>query len=230
MHPADAVLNLPAEKHSHGLRRLAATEATHGSFEEAAAAAGRATGTALGKRQVEELTVRTAADVAAFSATHRRPVTADAEQLLVLQVDGKGIVMRPDALRPTTAKAAQTPSAKLGGRPSKGEKRYANAEVGAVADVTPVVRTVADILPATDIKREQASDGPTATGKWLTASVVDDAAFDEATRRDPTTHSRTWIALVDGANHQIDRINAEAASRGVQVHILVDFVHVVEYL
>jgi hypothetical protein len=32
LHPADAVLNLPAEKHSHGLRRLAAVEAAQGSF------------------------------------------------------------------------------------------------------------------------------------------------------------------------------------------------------
>ena len=53
--------------------------------------------------------------------------------------------------------------------------------------------------------------------------------FDEATRRDPT-HTRPWVALVDGANQRIDRTHAEAASRGVSVHILVDFVHVVEYL
>jgi hypothetical protein len=33
--------------------------------------------------------------------------------------------------------------------------------------------------------------------------------FDEADRRDPT-HARTWTALVDGNNHQIDRIQAEA--------------------
>jgi hypothetical protein len=31
LHPADAVLNLPEEKHSHGLRKLAAVEATRGS-------------------------------------------------------------------------------------------------------------------------------------------------------------------------------------------------------
>ena len=237
LHPADAALNLPAEKHSHGLRRLAATEAARGSFDEAAAALGRATGTGLGKRQVEGLTVRAAADFTAFYAIHRQPAHVDDEVLLVLQVDGKGIVMRPDALRPATAKAAEAASPKLASRLSKGEKRYRKriAEVGAVADVTPVVRTAADILPATDAERETATDGPTATGKWLTASVVDDAAtvvaavFDEATRRDPT-HTRPWVALVDGANHQIDRIHAEAASRGVSVHILVDFVHVVEYL
>src|SRR5487761_1415473 len=44
LHPADAVLNLPAEHHSHGLRELAATESTRGSYEEASEAIRRATG------------------------------------------------------------------------------------------------------------------------------------------------------------------------------------------
>jgi len=35
LHPADAVLNLPAEKHSHGLRCLAAIESSRGSFDAA---------------------------------------------------------------------------------------------------------------------------------------------------------------------------------------------------
>ena len=55
LHPADAALNLPAERHSHGLRRLAAVESTRGSYEEAAEAIGRGTGVAVAKRQVEEL-------------------------------------------------------------------------------------------------------------------------------------------------------------------------------
>src|SRR5680860_400887 len=53
--------------------------------------------------------------------------------------------------------------------------------------------------------------------------------FDEAQRRDPT-HQRTWVALVDGAKHQIDRIHAEASTRQVQVTIVCDFIHVLEYL
>jgi hypothetical protein len=35
LHPADAVLNLPTERHSHGLRALAAIEASRGSFTPA---------------------------------------------------------------------------------------------------------------------------------------------------------------------------------------------------
>jgi hypothetical protein len=52
LHPADAALNLPAEKHSHGLRRLAALEASRGSFDGAVEAIERSSGQALGKRQV----------------------------------------------------------------------------------------------------------------------------------------------------------------------------------
>ncbi len=53
--------------------------------------------------------------------------------------------------------------------------------------------------------------------------------FDEAERRDPD-HARTWVALVDGNNHQINRIHAEAAARQAPVRIVIDFVHVLEYL
>jgi hypothetical protein len=51
--PADARLNLPRERHSHGLRRLAAIEASRGSYDEAAEAIGRATGVRPAKRQLE---------------------------------------------------------------------------------------------------------------------------------------------------------------------------------
>jgi hypothetical protein len=158
--------------------------------------------------------------------------------VLVLSADGKGIVMRPGALRPATAKAAASATTKLSTRLSKGEKRNRKrlAEVGAVYDADPVVRTPADILArGEDTDPEQPAQAPVAANKWLTASVTDDAAtvigrlFDEADRRDPT-HARTWIALVDGNNHQIDRIQAEATQRGIDVTILCDFIHVLEYL
>jgi len=38
------------------------------------------------------------------------------------------------------------------------------------------------------------------------------------------------VALVDGNNHQIDRIQAEARTRNVPVAIVIDFIHVLEYL
>ena len=58
LYPADDGLNLPRERHSHGLRRLAAIESARGSFAAAADAIERATGQGVGKRQVEELARR----------------------------------------------------------------------------------------------------------------------------------------------------------------------------
>jgi hypothetical protein len=145
--------------------------------------------------------------------------------------------MRADALRPATAKAAATTTPKLATRLSKGEKRNRKrmAEVGAVYDAVPAVRTPADVLPAADVDVAEPAPGPLATNKWLVASVVDNAAdvvaqiFAEAQRRDPQ-HARTWVALVDGNNHQINRITAEARARDVPITIIIDFIHVLEYL
>ena len=67
--------------------------------------------------------------------------------------------------------------------------------------------------------------------KWLTASVVDDAApvisdvFDEAERRDPY-HRRTCVALVDGNKHQIDCIEAQVLKRKLDVTVLIDLIYV----
>ncbi len=235
LHPADAGLNLPAEKHSHGLRRLAAVEATRGSFDDAVDAVRRSTGQQVGKRQLEGLASQAALDVEGFYA-QRKPPPGASEDLLVLSCDGKGVVMRSDALRPATAASAAKATPKLTTRLSKGEKRNRKrmAEVGAVYDATPAARIPTDILPTTDDQHERAP-GPVTTNKWLTASVVDDAAsvvghiFAEAQRRDPT-HSRTWIALVDGNNHQINRITAEAQAHQVPVSITIDFIHVLEYV
>jgi hypothetical protein len=236
LHPADGVLNLPAEKHSHGLRRLAAIESARGSFEQAVQAIQRITGQRLDKRQVQQLASRAAGDVDRFYARPRRP-PGSAGDVLVLSCDGKGIVMRPEALRQATRKQADASATKLATRLSKGEKRHRKrmAEVGSVYHYAPASRTPGDILPATGDERRRARPGPTARSKWLVASVVADAAevitqiFDEATRRDPDQRS-CWVALVDGNNHQIERIQAQARQRKVPVAIVVDFVHVLEYL
>jgi len=249
VHPADAVLNLPEEKHSHGLRRLAAIEATRGSMEAAGAAITRATGVTVGKRQLEELARRCAADVEAFYL-QRVISPAPDDHALVLTFDGKGIVMRPGALRPATAKAAAASEGRLATRLSPGEKngRKRMAELACVYDAAPVPRTPEDIIstPAQKRRKNKAqasskSEGkgkprePQARGKWLTASVTDDipaviaAAFEEAERRDPG-HSREWAVLIDGNNTQIEAVTAEAASRGITVTIVIDFIHVLEYL
>ena len=236
LHPADAALNLPVERHSHGLRKLAALEAARGSFQDASDAIDRSTGVRLGKRQIEELATLAAVDFEEFYET-RRPARSKPGDLLVLSCDGKGIVMRPDALRAGTAaravRAGPQPKVRLSREEQRNRRRM--AEIGAVYDAKPAPRTAADILASHAPEDQQPDPGPVATNKWLCASVVTDAAvviartFDEAEHRDPK-HRRTWVALVDGNPHQIQRIKYEANKRGVKVTIVCDFVHVLQYL
>lgn len=229
---ADAVLNLPVEKHSHGLRRLAAIESSRGSFDSASNAIERATGTYVPKRQLEALTTRAAQDIDDFYIT-RKGVKATKGDVIVLSADGKGIVMRPGALREPTQRAAAKTNNKLQTRLSRGEKRNRKrmAEVGAVYTVTPAVRSPGDIIST----GENRAAGPQCRDKWLTASVeqataeVITSVFDEAERRDQK-HRCQWVGLVDGNAHQIERIEAEATGRKIDVVIIMDFVHVLEYL
>jgi hypothetical protein len=116
--PADALLNLPVEKHSHGLRRHAAIESSRGSFDDAVAAIERVTGQQLGKRQVEALAQCAAADFHGFYEDRKR--ATEAGDALVISCDGKGVVMRHDALRAATRRQAQSTKSKLKTRLSKG--------------------------------------------------------------------------------------------------------------
>ena len=235
--PADAALSLPAGRHSHSLARLAAVEASRGSFGAAHDAVARRCGNVIGKRQLEQAVTGAAADIPAFYAA-RVPEPCTAETLLVLSADCKGIVMRPGALRAATAKAA----AKLGKmrtRLSAGEKanRKRMACLAAVYDARPAQRRPHDVIapPGGRNGNRTLRAGPKALAKWLAGSVRRDpaeviaAAFDEAEARDPG-HLRTWIVLVDGAEHQLDLIRAEAARRNAGIHVVIDLIHVLEYI
>ena len=238
--PLDASLNLPEELHSHGLRGLAAVEAARGSFDATVEAIERNTGTRLAKRQAEELVKRAAQD---FDAFYDRPESGEPapneKDLLVLSLDGKGIVMRREDLREETRKAAENGQHKLNRRLSRGEKRDRKrmATVAAVYDLMPQARQPEDVLAELRPIRDALKPRPRAHNKRVWASVEKSAAavtsevFEEARRRDPE-HRRRWVVLVDGCRHQIARIRAEAKHRGISkdITLVVDFIHVLEYL
>jgi hypothetical protein len=235
--PADAALSLPAGRHSHSLARLAAIEAARGSFDAAHDAIARRCGPVIGKRQVEQAVTGAAADIPAFYAA-RVPQPCTSSTLLVLSADSKGIVMRPGALRAATARAAARPG-KMRTRLTAGEKpnRKRMATLVAVYDAEPARRRPHDVIapPGGRHGARELPPGPKARAKWLAGSVRRDpaeviaAAFDEAEARDPL-HLRTWVVLVDGAEHQLDLIRAEAARRAVTIHVVIDLIHVLEYI
>jgi hypothetical protein len=237
VYPADAALSLPASRHSHALARLAAQEAARGSFAAAHAAITSRCGPVIGKRQVEQAVVRAATDIAAFYAA-RIPVPCTVSTLLVISADGKGVVMRPQALRPATARAAAR-RGKMRTRLVAGEKpnRKRMATLACVYDAEPAPRRPHDVIapPGGRHGHRTLRPRPKAKAKWLAGSVEHDpaeviaAAFGQAQARDPARR-RTWVVLVDGACHQLDLIRAEAARRGVTIGIVIDLIHVLEYL
>lgn len=235
--PADASLNLPADRFSFGVRERVVTEAIRGSYDDAVAAVVATTGALVAKRQAEELVDAAALDFDAFyDALARDPPELRVEgSLMVLSVDGKGIVMRPEGLREQTRKAAAKGSHKLRGRLSKGEKRNRKrmATVAAVYELEVQPRSVDDILG--DLRGGVREKRPRAHRKRVWASVEKSAsdvireAFDEVQARDPDGH-RPLVALVDGNAVQIREIRSQAKKRGLEVTLVLDLIHVVEYL
>jgi hypothetical protein len=240
LHPLDAELNLPDEKYSLGVRRRAAELATKQSFDEAVAEIAKTTGADVPKRQLEELIVRAARDFDAFYLRREEQaaaVTSESGSILVISTDGKGVRMRKEDLRPATRKIAASKRRRLRRRLAPGEKRGQKrmAQVAAVYTIQPFVRTPEEVMGELAPAHGKAARRPRPENKRVWASLekepdeVIDAAFREAKRRDPRG-KKTWVVLCDGSEAQLfDLCRAELA-HGADVEIILDLIHVGEYL
>ena len=234
--PADATLSLPAGRHSHSLARLAAVEAARGSFEAAHDAIARRCGPVIGKRQLEQAATGAASDIPGFYAA-RVPEPCTASTLLVLSADSKGIVMRPGALRAATARAA----ARLGKMRDPADGR---GETEPQADGHARHRLRRRPGQAPPARRDRPARRPRlppaparAGGPGQVANRVsperpcrDDRRRLRRGRSPRPTAPADLGRPGDGAEHQLELIRAEAARRGAAIHIVIDIVHVLEYL
>lgn len=246
--PRDAVLNLPPCGYSWDLQGLAEMFCRSVSYEQGHEFVLAATGVSIGKRQLEQIIIAAAADAERFYQDRLQDQQdpagdPDLDQdlgrglpPLALSGDGKGVAMLPEARRSRTRDPEQrvrTFEKRAGTGEKKGCKRM--AETGAVFDVA-----VPDGPPRTpeQIMRPDPAGStkpPRAQNRWYTCDITasrDVTAgkiFDQADRRDPG-RLRTWIALLDGDNHQLGLFQAQAAARGITLAIVIDFIHVLEYL
>ena len=240
--PLDAELNLPPGKYSHGLQQIVGNESARGAFDEAVATLRKMTGGSVPKRQVEELTPSIATDFDAFYATRHLDGPEETDDLLAMTTDGKGVKMREESLREATRKAAERKrkEGRTGSRLKPGEKsnRKRMSTVAAVYTVAPNVRTpeeVMDVLKDKGGEKSKKKSRPRPENKRAWASLekdpdeVIDEMLCEAEHRDPE-HRRKWLAVVDGAEHQLDLLKTLIRRHGVTVIIILDFVHVLEYV
>ena len=250
--PRDLVLNLPLCCYSWRLQQLAVVFARDGAYELAREFLQAATGITVGRRQLEEMAAAAASGVPAFYAVPAcgqpgKPADRDGDEPgpLGLSADGKGVAMRPESRR-RRAKAPGKRVKRFQNRPGTGEKGHKRiAEVACVFDVIPQARTPGQVMAShhggsgktgQKEKAKTAKPAPKAVSRRYSVDIAADRPaaigwlFDEAGRRDPG-HARDWVALVDGDNHQIALIEAEAAARGITgLTILIDLIHVLEYL
>lgn len=241
--PRDAQLNLPAQSYSHRLQKRVATKAAKMSFDNVADDISTETGVRLGKRQVEEIVYAAAQD---FDAFYGQPCPEDvqrhaaAKPIQVLTFDGKGVVMRKEALREETRKRAEAraPKAPRGFTRQDTSHRKRMATVAGIYHIDRHVRSpqaVAQQFAPLRLVPCQRHVAPKPVGKKLWASLaksmqtVIERGFAEGKRRDPT-HQAEWVVLVDGDLTQLDDIEQTARSFGVDVVIIVDIMHVLEYL
>lgn len=240
--PKDAELNLPPKLYSHGVQRRAADEVIKTSFDQAVEAIASTTGASVPKRQVEELAECAAEDFDAFyegrSAASRREAAKTGE-ILALSSDGKGIVMRTADLREATRKAAAERTHKMSTRLSRGEKSNCKrmAQVAAVWTTAPFVRTpediVMDLRPARDADVVITRPRPEHKRVWASLEKppqeVIEQMFQEALARDPARNKR-WVVLLDGNLSQLALIKKAAKRHGIEPTIVLDVIHVLEYV
>jgi len=233
LYPQDGTLNLSTDKYSDGLRRRVAIEASKVSFAETSETIASTTGGEMGKRQCEEVSVKVAQDFEAFYAQRTQSDSDSTTDLLVLTTDGKGIVMHRKDLREATAKAAEKAAQSRQTRLSPGQKRQRKrmATVASVYSVPRFERRPEDIIgdPRNPPSRPAIRNKRVWADIRQAAKTVISSAFEEAAQRDPD-HQRDWVVLVDGEERQLDYVKAAAKKTGIEVTIVLDFVHILEYV
>jgi hypothetical protein len=245
--PRDAALNLPPLSYSWELQKLVMMAARENSYEQAGAFVLAATGVSIANGQAEKIIAAAAADAQEFARGPDPDPGQDPEQEqeqeqeplpLVISADGKGVAVRPDARRARARRQDQRTRLfkhRTGTGEKTGTKRMAETAVVFDVAVPDGPRRTPAQLMHPDPDPRQRPPAPAAVNRWYTCGItagtaeIITAAFDRAERRDPR-HDRPWIGLVDGNNHQIQCFRDEAAARGITMTILIDFIHVTEYI
>lgn len=237
--PLDAVLNLPADIYSHGLRKAIAFEVSKNSFSETIKSVEQYTGVKIPKRQAEALSQKAAQDFDEYYEQKCASIQLEEAKklpLLVLTTDSKGIVVRKADLRKETRNKAEQCQNKLNHRMSKGEKknRKRMATIASVYQIEAFIRTPESVIgelasQTQKIKRPR----PQAKRVWASLEKIPERVlgemFEEAFKRDPKQQKR-WVCLVDGEPNQLKRLKLLFKNYAVNVVIILDIIHVIEYL
>jgi hypothetical protein len=109
------------------------------------------------------------------------------------------------------------------------------ATVASVYSVDTFIRTPEQIVGELFSSESVPLVRPRPAAKRVWASLekspleVTECVFDEALRRDPK-NQKQWVFLVDGDLKQLRRVRLEARKRNINLTMIMDIIHVIEYL
>jgi len=197
-------------------------------YDEAISVLDRILGMKLSKQALETGVDMNASEVDRFYKQKLMPQPEDEGEIMVVQVDGKGVPMKREE--------AGVKSARLG----KGEKRGTKKEavVTAIYTIAPYRRTPEDVLYAllpdladdTAKNKDSKPKRPVPVGKEVRATMDGkDVAFEYLTGKVDQRegkHIKQRVALTDGAEPLQDRVKEHLPS----YTLVLDIIHTAEYL
>jgi hypothetical protein len=205
--PLDAQLSLPASKFSYLLQDWDQDLAVDAPFDRVNEVIGRILGFGQSVNSLERINRQMSEAVKAYWDQETPPAAEDEGALMVIQADGKGVVMRPEAEatsqdEPVRPPAAPHPEGKEGKEGKGGKKKM--ALVGAAYTVDPFIRTPEEILEAlfrdATNKEQHPPSRPKPLFKHVRASLLRDA---RDTMRPSYDEIFSWLAA------EIQRRNPE---------------------
>lgn len=213
--PLDGMLNLPDLDVSYTLQKHLVLEVIKTSFDESIESIKRWTGVSITKDQAKNIIIESANDFNKFYDFQfvKEKNEAKAQPLVILTSDGKGVVMRTEALREATRKKAESKKINKSDRHFLNKNKSNSKRMATVASVYEVARFIRkpeeiteEFFSATDSKKKSKRPRPKAKRVWASLEKcryeVINEIFEEALQRDPS-NNKEWVVLVDGDPHQI---------------------------
>ena len=174
--PLDAQLSLPESKFSYLLQDWSQDIAGDVPFDQVNGVLGKILGITQSVHSLERTNRKMSASTAAFWEQKEPPAAEDEGALMVVQADGKGVVMRPEAGK-EAIKGVEAPN--LEGKKAEGKRgKKKMALVGAVYTVDPYIRTPKQVLDAlfrSNDKKVAPQARPKPVAKHVRASLLRDA-------------------------------------------------------
>ena len=234
IYPLDAELNLPSTEYSYILQEWGTGLGSEQAYEKAAKFLENILGIPLWGSAIETVMQKASVDVPNFYELRQNPDAKSEKELLVVTMDGKGVVMKKNQLEQKISRKRPRKMKKLGEQEKKRKtkhkdemkpgKKKMSTVIGAYT-IAPHERTAEDFLA-----KKKGHNRPNPCNKIIQATLEGKEAAvrrltKEVDKRDPNK-KKPSVALVDG-EHKLRSL--------LKVHlpwfvIIIDIYHVMEYL